>query len=108
MPTTDDIAYNQGYNDGFRGGTPTSKNGAYLTGYEDGKGDRELQDFEESRTGRGPSGKLRNFRAMQDPKLRDTWDTVRLENNDTEARDELFLVMVARGLLTYDDRDWEI
>ena len=35
--------------------------------------------------GRGPTGRLRNFRAMNDIKLRDTYETCLRENNDTEA-----------------------
>lgn len=36
-------------------------------------------------TGRGPTGRLRNFRAMSDTKFYDVAATIRSENNDPEA-----------------------
>jgi len=38
-----------------------------------------------SGTGRGPTGRLRNFRAMNDDKLAGVYEAVYLENDDPEA-----------------------
>lgn len=49
-------------------------------------------------TGRGPSGKLRNFAQMKDAKLIDVCDTIMDENNDEEAMEAISQEMKSRGL----------
>jgi hypothetical protein len=49
-------------------------------------------------TGRGPSGKLRNFAAMKDAKLLDALAAVEAEDNDAEALDAITFEAKARGL----------
>ena len=48
--------------------------------------------------GRGPTGRLRNFRAMNDSKLTSTFWTVRDEGNDSTALDAIRSEMISRGL----------
>jgi hypothetical protein len=49
-------------------------------------------------TGRGPTGRLRNFRAMNDGKLLSTLASVRRETNDWEALNTLLGEAQSRGL----------
>lgn len=49
--------------------------------------------------GRGPTGRLRNFRAMNDTKLRDTFWAVEAERNDPTALEAIRAEMTERGLL---------
>lgn len=49
-------------------------------------------------TGRGPSGRLRNFRAMSDVKLRGVMSAVWNEDNDPEAISAAHTEMGSRGL----------
>jgi hypothetical protein len=50
-------------------------------------------------TGRSGTGRLRNFRAMNDIKLCGVWDAVCDEDNDPEAYDAVLEQMLARGLV---------
>lgn len=62
-------------------------------------------------TGRSGSGRLRNFKAMNDGKLERVYWAVIEEGDDPEARDALSAEMAARGLesavegLDYDAAD---
>ena len=49
-------------------------------------------------TGRGASGRLRNFAAMRDEKVLVTYHTVKAENNDIEAINALRAELDSRGL----------
>ena len=49
-------------------------------------------------TGRGPTGRLRNFRAMNDGKLLFTAREVHAEANDTEAMGAILLQLEQRNL----------
>lgn len=51
-----------------------------------------------SGTGRSGSGRLRNFKAMNDGKLQAVYWTVVGEADDSEATDALRAEMLARGL----------
>jgi hypothetical protein len=51
-----------------------------------------------TQSGRGPSGKLRNFAAMGDAKLLSTLDDVRDEDNDHEAFEALVAEADRRSL----------
>lgn len=48
--------------------------------------------------GRGPTGRLRNFRAMSDAKLIETYRQVAYENNDSEALTGIRAEAASRGL----------
>lgn len=50
-----------------------------------------------SYTGRGPSGKLRNFRAMNDLKLLSALDTMITEANDVEGLRAIYAEAALRG-----------
>ena len=49
-------------------------------------------------TGRGPTGRLRNFRAMNPDKLATTWGAVYFEGNDPEALTALAAELDAREI----------
>jgi len=55
-------------------------------------------DLPPSGTGRGPTGRLRNFRAMNGAKLIATLDAVTREANDDEALEALLAEARERGL----------
>jgi hypothetical protein len=58
----------------------------------------EVQKYHATHAGRGPTGRLRNFAAMNSGKLKKVTDQVFAEDNDREAMAKLEMVMRARQL----------
>jgi hypothetical protein len=58
----------------------------------------EVQKYHATHAGRGPTGRLRNFGAMGDQKLRSVYEQVRMEGNDLEAQATAERHMRARDL----------
>ncbi len=56
------------------------------------------QHWHDTHTGRSPTGRLRNFAAMNEGKLRSVHTAVMRENNDREAMTRIEQVMKARML----------
>jgi len=50
-----------------------------------------------NKSGRGPSGKLRNYKAMTNSKLGDLYRTVSREKNDQEAYEAIEFELILRG-----------
>lgn len=58
----------------------------------------EVDKYHMDHAGRGPTGRLRNFAAMNDGKLQQVHNQVRMQNNDWEALGKIEMVLRAKQL----------